>query len=85
MTISEISMTISLTNFAFAAFCGKCGLSTSMLNFIVVAKNTQIWYNSGAKLVRFHDFWPFPLSVGTLLLGRNDTSYRYVTIVSQVQ
>ena len=62
---------------------GICRLSTSMLNFLVVAKYVQIWYNSGAKLQNYlqnsmtigsffmfsdHFHFPgFPVSVGTLL------------------
>ena len=61
MTISYCSMTGSLLDFAFTAFCGdvgKCGLSLTMLNVLVVAKVVQILYYSGAKLVKFHDFCP---------------------------
>ena len=34
---------------------GKYRLSTLMLNFLVLAKDLHIWYNPGAKLVKFRD------------------------------
>ena len=38
---------------------GKCNLSTWMLNFLVVTKNKQTWYNLGANLVKFHDMFQY--------------------------
>ena len=41
----------------FAENLRKCGLARSLLNFLVVTtKYIQIWYNLGAKLVKFYDW-----------------------------
>ena len=55
-------MTISLFEFAFAAFCGKrqkMRSLTSMLNSLVLAKKKREGKKVilGANLVKFHDFW----------------------------
>ena len=58
MTISKFSKTISLIDFAFAFFCGKCRKMQTfyaLLNFLVAGKNLQIWYNSKEKFEKFHD------------------------------
>ena len=51
--VHDFSMTISLLDFAFAAFCRnvqKYELSKSMLNFLVVAKDIQNLIQFGSKI-----------------------------------
>ena len=60
LTIFQFSMTIFLLNFRICGICRKhrkmqTFYTSQMLNFLGVAKKKQFSYNTGQKLVKFHD------------------------------